>query len=488
MSKTMVWIVACGLGLSLALSGCASTKSDMQKITGELPANWATSAGQGVDKISAQWWTIYGDPTLNRLVEDALKQNANLALAVARVDEARAQVGIPRADQYPSVDAGFTRSRQQYSLTGATPYPPGFPRRANDYRAQLNASYEIDLWGKLRSASAAARADLLASEAAQNTVRITLAADVVQGYFNLRSLDEQIAATQRSIGTRNEWLGLQKKRLDAGVISDFDYRQLEADVAGAQAQLPTLELQRAQQEHALAVLLGRSPKAIYEDGVNPEASADKVALPLVVPAGLPSDLLLRRPDIIEAEQRLLAANARIDQARAAVFPAIALTGSYGSESTSLSDLFTGPSLFWSLAAAVTQPIFSAGKLKAGIAITEARQQQAIAQYQLATQNAFKDVRDALAAQTKMRERLEAETQRVNSLRQALGLARLRYENGVASQLDVLDAERNLLNAEQSRADALRAQRAAIADLFKALGGSWTGDTSASASPKSVSQS
>jgi multidrug efflux system outer membrane protein len=467
MSKHTYWLAL----MVMLLSACA-TPTDLQKTAGELPASWAAPMGQAASGVSAQWWTIYGDLTLNRLVDEALRQNANLALAVARVDEARAQLGITGADQWPSVDASFNRSRQQHSLKGATPLPPGIPRQTNDYRAQLNASYELDLWGKLRHASAAARADLLASEAAQDTVRITLAADVVQGYFALRALDEQIAATQRSIGTRNEWLGLQQKRLDAGVISEFDFRQLEADVAGAQAQLPTLELQRAQQEHALAVLLGRSPKAIYEDQVAHDTAADNTILPLVVPAGLPSDLLLRRPDLIEAEQRLLAADARIAEARAAVFPAISLTGSYGSESTALRDLFSGPTILWSLAAAITQPIFSAGKLKAGIALTEARQHQAVAQYQQATQNAFKDVRDALAAQTKMRERLQAETQRVGALRQALGLARLRYENGVASQLDVLDAERNLLTAEQSRAEALRAQRAAIADLFKALGGSW----------------
>ena len=455
-----------------SLSACATTKTDTQKAAGELPTAWAMPAGQAANSVGARWWTIYGDAVLNQLVDEALKQNANLALAVARVDEARAQLGVTRADQWPSVDSSFTRSRQQNSLVGATPLPSSFPRRNNDYRAQLTASYELDLWGKLRSATKAARADLLGTEAAQETVRITLAADVVQGYFNLRSLDEQIAATQRSIGTRNEWLGLQRKRLDAGVISEFDFRQLEADVAGAQAQLPTLELQRAQQEHALAVLLGRSPKAIYEGEVVRSAAVDANALPLVVPAGLPSDLLLRRPDLIEAEQRMIAADARIDQARAAVFPAISLTGNYGSESTTLRDLFSGPSIFWSLAAAVTQPIFSAGKLKAGVELMRARQRQALAQYQQATQNAFKDVRDALTAQTKMRERLEAETQRVNALRQALGLARLRYENGVASQLDVLDAERNLLTAEQSRADAVRAQRAAVADLFKALGGSW----------------
>ncbi len=460
------------IALSLiALGGCASTGPASQKPSGELPAAWA-AVGSAASSFDKTWWKLYGDPQLDRLVEEALAQNANLALAVARVDEARAQLGIVRANQAPSVDANFNRSRQKSSERSATPQPSGTPLTRNDYRATLDVSYELDLWGKLRHATAAAQADLLASEAARETVRITLATDVVQGYFALRAFDEQIAATQRALATRGEWLTLQKLRLDEGVISEFDYRQLEAEVAAGEAQLPTLELARAQQENALAVLLGRSPKAIYEGGVERSAGEGSTALVLVVPAGLPSELLLRRPDLIEAEQRMIAADARTAATRTALFPAISLTGYLGSESAVLRDLFSGPAGIWSLAATIAQPIFAAGKLEAGINAAQAREQQALVQYQQAIQNAFKEVRTAILAQTKMRERFEAEERRVIALRQALQLVRLRYENGVASQLDVLDAERNLLNAEQNRADAQRAQRAAIADLFKALGGSW----------------
>ncbi|MBT9612558.1 MAG: efflux transporter outer membrane subunit [Burkholderiales bacterium] len=456
----------------IGLSGCASTGSPLQPATGELPAAWAAEgrAESGIDKA---WWKLYGDPQLDRLVDEALAQNSNLALAVARVDEARAQLGMTRSNEWPSVDANFTRSRQQSSESSSMPLPPGTPRERNDYRATLNVAYELDLWGRLRHTTAAARADLLANEAARETVRITLAADVVQGYFALRAFDEQIAATQRALATRSEWLGLQKLRFEEGVISEFDFRQLEADVAAAHAQLPSLALQRGQQENALAVLLGRSPKAIYEGAVgrHPE-EAGSVPLALVAPAGLPSELLLRRPDLIEAEQRLIAANARIAAARTALFPSISLTGYLGSESAVLRNLFSGPAGIWSLAAAIAQPIFAGGKLKAGIDAAEARERQALIQYQQAIQTAFKEVRNAILAQVKMRERFEAEERRVVALRQSLHLAKLRYENGVASQLDVLDSERNLLNAEQNRADAQRAQRAAIADLFKALGGGW----------------
>jgi len=457
---------------ALSLFGCAGIKPDYQRPAAELPAGWAAAQGQGSASAGAEWWKIFGDAELDRLVGEALAHNANLALAVARVDESRAQVGLARADQLPVIGATFDRSRTETSQVAAFPFPPGFPRDTNDYRAALNVSYEIDLWGRLRNLSAAARAELLASEAARETVRITLAADVVQDYFALRASDEQIATVQRSLAARAEALALQKIRLDYGDISELDYRQLEAEVAAARAQLPAFERQRSEQENALAVLLGRSPRAIYAGTVAGAAAADLAPAALFVPSGLPSELLLRRPDIVEAEQRLIASNARIAAARAELFPSIVLTGYLGSASAALSDLFTGPAGIWKLAAGLAQPVYAGGRLKEGIAAAEARERQALAQYQQAVQNAFRDVRNALVAQAKSREQFDAESQRANALRQALQLARLRYNNGMTSLLEVLDAERNRLAAEQNRIDALRAQRAAIADLFKALGGGW----------------
>ena len=461
-----------GYGLALTLlTGCAMSP-DYQKPEVALPSTWSAPQGLAVSGQSEQWWKLFQDPQLDQMVEEALRYNANLALAVARVDEARGQLGLTRSGEGLSIDASFDRGRQKTSSVGAFPLPQGVATERNIYRAQLNVAYELDLWGRLRSATMAARADLLASEAARDTVRIALAADVVQGYFALHAFDEQVVATKRSLGTRSEWLVLQQLRLKEGVISEFDYRQLEAEVAAVRAQLPTLEHERSRQENALAILLGRSPQIIYEGRIERSAEDTSQSLALYVPAGLPSELLLRRPDLIEAEQRLIATNARIASARAALFPSLALTGSLGSESNLLRDLFSGPAGIWSLFATVSQPIFAAGRLNAGVSIAEAREQQALAQYQLALQVAFREVRDAIHAQQKMQQRFTAEEQRVNALRQSLRLARLRYDNGVASQLDVLDAERNLLNAEQSRADALRAQRAAVADLFKALGGGW----------------
>ncbi len=448
------------------LAGCA-VQPDYKRPAVELPAAWKESA-QNFAR-DGNWWRIYADPALEKMVEDALARNSNLLVAAARVDEARALLAQADASFYPSVDASLSRGRSLSSAaTGLL--PPGIERERNNYRAALNVSYEVDLWGRLRTTAQAARADLLASEAARDTVRITVAADVAKAYFALRALDAQVERTRRALALREDGLKLQQKRFDGGVISEFDYRQLEAETASARAQLPPLERDREIQEAALSVLLGRSPREILENGISRSAAEDGRLLAVVVPSGLPSELLLRRPDLVEAEQRLVAANARVAVARSAYFPSIQLTGVLGSEAQMLSSLFSGPAGIWSLAAAVAAPIFAGGRLEAQVGAAEAREKQALAGYQGAIQNAFREVRAALAAQARARESVEAEAARTAALGAALRLARLRYDNGLASQLDVIDAQRSLLAAEMARHEALRAQRAAVADLFKALGG------------------
>jgi multidrug efflux system outer membrane protein len=454
----------------LLVSGCA-VQPKYERPAVDLPAAWKESAQNPVK--DGKWWRIYADPALEKLVDEALARNTDLLIAVARVDESRSLLKQADAAFYPSVDANLGRSRTRYSTADGL-LPPGLPSELNNYQATLNVSYEVDLWGRLRATSQAAKADLLGSEASRETVRITLASDVAKTYFALRSLDSQVAATRRALGLREEGLKLQQKRFDGGMISEFDYRQLEAEVAAARAQLPPLERDREIQEAALAVLLGRSPKEIMEGGVprgqDAVAGDDPARLPAVVPSGLPSELLLRRPDLVEAEQRLIAANARVAVARTQMFPSIQLTGFLGSESQALSGLFTGPAGIFQLAAAVAVPIFAGGRLEGQVGAAEARERQALAGYQGAIQNAFREVRVALAAQNRARESYEAEGARAAALAVTLRLARLRYDNGLASQLDVIDAERNLLAAEIARYEALRAQRAAVADLFKALGG------------------
>lgn len=464
-----------------ALAGCAAGPA-YERPAAELPKTFRDVPAQGVKAPAERWWTLYGDPVLERLVDEALAHNQNLALAAARVAEARALTRVADAAFSPSIDGTFQRDRSRSSERSSMPLPPGSALERNTYRGQINVAYEVDLWGRLASTSRAAHADLLASESAQATVRISLVTDVVRSYFTLLALDEQIEATRRSLLLREDNVRLQTIRREAGLIGDFDLRQLEAEVAAARAQLPALERNRTAEEAALAVLLGRSPRRITEDAIARGVERSEPPAP-VVPEGLPSDLLLRRPDIVEAEQRLIAANARIGAARAALFPRISLTGYLGAESAALGDLLTGPARIWQIAFALAQPIFQAGRLFGEIEAVQARERQALAQYQKTLQEAFREVRQALAAQTRSREIFEAETVRLAALREALRLARIRYENGLVSQLEVLDAERNLLGAELNRLEALRARRAAIADLVKALGGGWSGLDPVASAPK-----
>lgn len=458
--------------LAALIAGCA-VGPDYQRPAVELPAAWVGAPADGVKATRDRWWTLYADPVLDRLVEEALANNRDLAVAAARVDEARALLRIADAQFWPTVDATAQADRSRSSESTAMRLPLGTPIERTNYRAQLNVAYEADLWGRLRRGSEAAQASLLATEAARHTVRIALASEVARSYYALVALDSQVEATRRSLTLRSEGLALQTVRHKAGIINDFTLKQLEAEVAAARAQLPPLEANRTAQELALAVLLGRSPRAIMEDAFAvPEDRSGLAAA--VIPEGLPSDLLLRRPDVVEAEQRLIAANARIGEARAQLFPRIGLTGYLGSESESLSNLFSGPAAIWQLAFGLAQPIFQGGRILGEIEAVEARQRQAVAGYQKTLQEAFREVRTALSTQTRAREAYEAEGARVAALTEALRLARIRYINGLLSQLEVIDAERNLLQAELNRIDALRAQRAAVADVVRALGGGWQG--------------
>jgi multidrug efflux system outer membrane protein len=468
MIPNRIFIIMAGLIASL-LSGCMAVGPDYVRPKIDTPDVWPGEKAEA--PVPVQWWRSYNDPVLDKMVEEALAHNTDLALAIARVDEARAQLGVTRADQVPGVSAGADASRNRISERSPT-FFPGIKPKYTDLNTSLNASWEIDLWGKYRRATEASRADLLATEFNREAVRLALISEVSRGYFNLRSLDAQVAVTRQTVETRLAALALQRKRFEAGVASELELRQVEAETAAAQALLPSLETQLAQQETALSVLLGRSPRAIV--GALPErgTAIEALTVPPAVPAGLPSDLLERRPDLQEAEQRLVAANARIGVAKAAYYPSISLTGLLGVESATLADLFTSAARLWQFSASAAQTVFDAGRTSSQVKSAQARQRQALVQYQSAIQNAFKDTLDALVAQRKARETLEADQARVAALQKALELAQLRYNNGVSSLLDVLDAQRGLLDAQLSQVEAQRAQLAATADLFKALGGGW----------------
>jgi multidrug efflux system outer membrane protein len=451
----------------LLVLGCVNQpKYDRPAI--DLPAAWKDTAPRFAE--DGRWWRIYDDSSLNAVIDEALTQNADLLIAAARVDEARALLGETNSFFWPSIDAQAGVSRQQVSTRTATSFA-GIPREYSNHRATLNVSYELDLFGRLRAGSAAARHELEASEASREAVRLALAAQAAKSYFALRALDEQVFLTRKTVSLREEALALQRKRLQGGVISEFELRQLEAEAAVVRAQLPPLERDRDREEVALAVLLGRSPRSVFQDAVAIKTAFEEAPGAPVLPAGMPSELLLRRPDLVEAERVLAVANARVAQTRAEMFPSISLTAFLGSESAALANLFSGgAAATWQLAAGVTQPIFQGGRLAARRDAADARERAALVQYEQAIRSAFGEVRTALIAQSRAKESYDAESARAAALNETLRLARLRYQNGVASQLDVIDAERGLLQAQIARIEALRAHRAAVADLFRAVGG------------------
>jgi multidrug efflux system outer membrane protein len=461
----------------MAVLGGCMVGPDYKKPQVDVAAAWP--GGQTDAPVSVRWWTLYGDPHLDLLIDEALAHNTDLRIAAARVDEARAQLGITRADQYPAVNAGAAASRNRFSENSALAFP-GFSPEYNDYTISLNASWEIDFWGKYRRATEAARADLLGSQSARDAVQLSLASTVTRAYFNLRALDAQVAITKQRIETRSTALGLEKMRYDAGESSELQYRQIEAETLAAKALLPVLEQHASEQENALAVLVGRSPRDLLERNIDRGAAIEALALPPAIPSGLPSDLLTRRPDLYQAEQALIAANARIGVARAAYYPSISLTGVFGFESDSLSNLFNAQARVWQFSASAAQTIFDAGKTTSRVEAATARHEQTLAQYQGTVQNAFREVKDALVASRKSGERLTAEQARVEALRTSLRLAAMRYKAGESSLLDALDAERSLLDADLDRVAAQRDQLSATTDLFQALGGGWNAPASGNA--------
>ena len=458
------------LAAALALAGCMTVGPDYQRPAIDTPERWPGETT--AYPLANGWWTAYGDPTIDKMVEEALLHNLDLRTAVARVAEARAALGGAQADRYPGVTAEAAGARTRLSEKSVSGVPPGVDPEFSTYRGTVAASWEIDFWGRYRRATEAARAELFSAEYNREAVRLALITDVVRGYFNLRALDAQVEVTRRTIASRQASTELQRLRFQSGVASELDLRQVEAQTAQAQALLPSLERDLAHQETALAVLLGRSPREIVSRPVDRGTAVEALTVPPALPAGLPSDLLERRPDLRRAEPTLVSANARIGQAKAAYFPSISLTGYLGGESTSLGDLFSAPARIWQFSLGAAQTVFDAGRTRSQVEAAQAREQQALAQYQLSVQNAFRETLDALVAQRRARETFDAERTRVQALNSALKLAQLRYDNGVSSLLDVLDAERGLLEAELNRIAAQRAQLAATADLVLALGGGW----------------
>jgi multidrug efflux system outer membrane protein len=460
------WVARLVLGLALA--GC-TVGPDYRRPEVPSPEVWrdGPAVADAASLADLAWWELFEDPELRGLVEFALRANKDLRIAVTRVDQARALLGVTRADQFPQVDAGASATTNRFS---ETVLPRGQGGTTDLFATTIDMTFEIDLWGRLRRATEAARAELLSSEEARHAVVMTLVADVATAYLQLRQFDLELETTRRNVASRRGSRQLVRDRFDAGLTPALDLHQSEAELASTAAQIPDLERLVAQTENGLSILLGRNPGAIGRG-----RPLTGQVFPPTVPAGLPSALLERRPDIRQAEATLVAANARIGVAKAAFFPQISLTGFFGVESAALSDLFTGPSRIWQFGPSVTIPIFNAGRNRANLALTEARQREAVLRYEQAIQQAFREVEDALILHRKARESLVEQEIAVRASRDALDVAELRYTSGLTSYLNVLDAQRSLLTAEVAESRTLGAQLVAVVQLYKALGGGWTVD-------------
>lgn len=450
----------------LASAGCVQGPN-YQKPTVEVPTAYRfaddaylASAPAG----SEAWWGSFDDPVLDGLVREALANNRDLRIATARVDEFAAILAGTRSQGMPQVGYGISGNRTRAS---EEKIPDLVDPQSTTWSTLLSASWEIDLWGRIRRETEAARANLLATEEARRGVILTIISSVVLSYITLLDLDEQLRISQATAAGREKNVQLFEVRLKGGWISEFEMAQVRGEYEAALAQIPPFQLAIATQENALSVLLGRNPGPITRGGTLAGLRAPPI------PAGLPSDLLVRRPDIMAAEQSLIASNALIGAARALFFPRISLTAGFGFVSEALKNLFSGPAHTWSFTGDVAGPIYTGGGLTAAVDQAEARRDQSLANYEKTIQEAFRDVEDALADVRSSRDSQQILERRVATLQRGLDLAIIRYENGYSSYIDVLDTERSLFSAQLQLASAKGDYQRAIVNLYRALGGDWT---------------
>jgi multidrug efflux system outer membrane protein len=409
-----------------------------------------------------KWWDVFQDRELQNLIRTALKNNYDVRIAATRVLQAQAQLGITRADQFPTLGVGGSIASQQNPKLGPI---PGYEVTLGQVSA--SAAYNFDFWGKYRRATEASRATLLANEWAQKEVMATLVANVATSYFQLRQFDLQLEIAQRTLASRKDSLQLTQTLEQHGFDSLLDVRQSEQLVYTASSEIPDLERQIAQQENAISILLGNNPGDIPRGlKLTEQTHAPEV------PAGVPSSLLARRPDIHQAEQNLISANANIGVARAAFFPQISLTATAGYESPALTSLFTGPAGIWTMAASLTQPIFEGGRLKSNLRLTEAERDQMTLTYQQTIQGAFRDVSSALVAYRKDQEFRAQQEHLLESARDAARLSEVRFKSGTTDYLEVLTNETNTFTAELDLAQAQGNELIALVQLYQALGGGW----------------
>ena len=469
-------ILPAGAALALFLfQGCA-VGPNYQAPKTTAPAKWSAPLGGGETNLEpslATWWKSFNDPQLDSLVERAVNSNHDLRIAGARVREARALYRIASSQLWPTVDAGGSYARQNQSknqpVLGSLPMPSGIPFENNVYQAGFDASWEIDVFGGNRRAVEAGKAEVAAAEFGRRNVLVTLLGEVARNYVELRGCQRRLEIANENLKTQEEALALTQDRFKNGLTSDLDVQQAATLLANTHAVIPMLESGIQGYIHRLGVLLGQPPEALLAEL---SAPAPIPSAPPEVPVGLPSELLRRRPDIQQAERQLAASTARIGVATADLFPKFSLTGIAGYESTSASDWFSGGSKFWSLGPTVQWRIFDAGRIRANIRVQDARQEQALAAYEETVLMSFEDVENSLVAYSKEQIRRRSLEDAVRSSRDSLHLANQLYSNGLASFINVLDAERSLYQAEDALVQSDRTISANLISLYKSLGGGW----------------
>ncbi|MBP1751528.1 MAG: type secretion outer membrane protein [Geobacteraceae bacterium] len=451
----------------LFISGCM-IGPDYKRPAVDVPQNWRFQEQEMREVADTRWWEQFNDPALNDLIRIGLAENKDIKIAAARMEQFAGQYITTRSALFPQIDAGASFGRERASEKGSAPLTSSVENPADSYLAQFAASWEIDLWGKLRRANESARADILSSEEAKRGTILSLVSSIATGYINLRDLDRQLEIALATVKSREGSYHIFKLRFSGGIVSELELSQVKSQYEEALATIPGIQKSIAQQENALSVLLGRNPGPIPRG-----KTIDELVLPLV-PAGLPSDLLARRPDIRQAEQNLISANAQIGVAKAQYFPSISLTGLFGWSSTEIDRLFMGPAQTWSYAAQVAAPIFKGGAIYGQVKSAEAFHKQLLITYQQTIQNAFRDMNDALVDRKSTMEQLETQNKQVESLGNYARTARLRYENGYTSYIEVLDAERSLFNAQLSQAQTKGLLFQSVVNIYKAMGGGWIG--------------
>jgi len=469
-------ILLTGTALAFVLfQGCA-VGPNFQPPKTTPPAQWSAPQAGGETNLEPSldsWWKSFNDPQLDSLVERAVRTNQDLRIAEARVREARAFYRIASSQLWPTVDAGGSYARENQSknqpILGSLPMPSGIPYENNVYQAGFDASWEIDVFGGNRRAVEAGKAEAAAAEFGRRNVLVTLLGEVARNYVELRGCQRRLEIATNNLATQQEALALAQNRFNNGLTSDLDVQQAATILANTRAAIPMLETGIQDYIHRLGVLLGHPPEALLAEL---SAPAPIPSAPPIVPAGLPSDLLRRRPDIQQAERQLAASTARIGVATADLFPKFSLTGVAGYESTSASDWFSGGSKFWSIGPTVQWRIFDAGRIRANIRVQDARQEQALAAYEKTVLLSFEDVENSLVAYAKEQIRRRSLEDAVASSQDSLHLANQLYGNGLASFINVLDAERSLYQAQDALVQSDKAVTQNLISLYKALGGGW----------------